>query len=142
MMNTRFSLSLLASLAVSGLLAGCQLPAQYTDMPRFGSLAQITSTSPDTIEVLRSGEQVKLKVDVSYVLTAESGTIKLVVLAADNSQLAQDAKAITKGRGQSTLQAEFTVPQTTVIRVFVPLVVQGQDSASAVDGRAFTVVPR
>jgi len=110
-------------------------------MPQFGSLAQITSISPDTTQILRSGEQVKLKVDVSYVLTAESGTIKLVVLAADNSGVAQDVEVITKGSGKSTLKAEFTVPSTTVIRVFTPLIVQGQNSTSAADGRTFQVVP-
>lgn len=140
-MISKFSLSLLASIAVSSLLAGCHLPQRHTDMPSFGSLAQITAISPDTIVVLRPGEQVKLKVDVNYVLTADSGTIKLVVLAADSSELAQDVKAITKGRGHSTLQAEFTVPGTTVIRVFTPLVVDGRTSTSVADGRAFTVVP-
>lgn len=141
MMLTKFLPSLFASIAVSGLLLGCQLTKQHADMPPFGSLAQITSISPDTTQILRSGAQVKLKVDVSYVLTAESGTIKLVVLAADNSDVAQNFEVITKGSGKSTLEAEFTVPSTTVIRVFTPLIVQGQNSTSAADGRAFKVVP-
>ena len=140
-MPTKFLPLLCGSIAVSSLLLGCQLPEQNPAMPPFGSLAQITSISPDTLEVLRSGEHIKLKVDVSYVLTAESGTIKLVVLAADNSDLAQDVKVVTKGRGKSTLEAEFTVPLTTTIQVFTPLVVQGQNSSSAADGRAFKVVP-
>jgi|GEM_PF-1343681 len=140
-MPTKFLPSLFASIAVAALLLGCQLPAQPTAVPPFGSLAQITSISPDTLEVLRTGEHVRLKVDVSYVLTAESGTIKLVVLAADNSELAQDVKLVTKGRGKSTLEAEFTVPLTTTIQVFTPLVVQGQNSSSAADGRAFKVIP-
>lgn len=140
-MPTKFLPSLFASIAVAALLLGCQLPAQPTAVPPFGSLAQITAISPDTLEVFRTGEHVKLKVDVSYVLTAESGTIKLVVLAADNSELAQDVKLVTKGRGKATLEAEFTVPLTTTIQVFTPLVVQGQNSSSAADGRAFKVVP-
>lgn len=141
MMPTKFLPSLFAAIAVSCLLPGCQLAKQHTDMPQFGSLAQITSISPDTTQILRSGERVKLKVDVSYVLTAESGTIKLVVLAADNSGVAQDVEVIAKGSGKSTLKAQFTVPSTTVIRVFTPLIVQGQDSTSAADGRTFQVVP-
>jgi len=140
-MPAKFLPSLFASIAVAALLLGCQLPAQPTAVPTFGSLAQITAISPDTLEVFRTGEHVKLKVDVSYVLTAESGTIKLVVLAADNSELAQDVKLVTKGRGKSTLEAEFTVPLTTTIQVFTPLVVQGQNSSSAADGRAFKVIP-
>lgn len=140
-MPTKFLPSLCASMAVSGLLLGCQLTEQHADMPSFGSLAQITSISPDTTQVFRSGEQVKLKVDVSYVLTAESGAIKLVVLAADNTDVAQDIEVITKGSGKSTLEAEFTVPSTTAIRVFTPLIVQGQNTSAAADGRAFKVVP-
>lgn len=142
MMPTKFLPSLFASIAVSSLLLGCQLPAPHTDRPPpFGSLAQITSISPDTLQVFRSGAQVKLKVDVSYVLTTESGTITLVVLAADNSGIAHDFKVISKGSGTATLEAEFTVPRTTVIRVFTPLVVQGQNSTSVADGREFKVLP-
>lgn len=133
--------SLIASIAASCLLLGCQLREQHTGVPPFGSLAQITSISPDTIEVLRSGEQVKLKVDVSYVLTAESGTIQLVVLAADNSEVAQDFEVITKGRGKVILEADFMVPVTSAIRVFTPLIGQGQDSTPAADGREFKVIP-
>lgn len=129
-------------MAVVSFLPGCQLPVQHAGVAPFGSMAQITATSPDTIEVLRVGEHVKLKVDVSYVLTAESGTVQLIVLTADNSDLAQDVEVLTKGRGQATLQADFTVPATTAIQVFTPLVVQGQHPTSATDGRAFKVLPR
>lgn len=115
---------------------------QATDMPApFGSVAQITAISPDTTQVFRAGEQVRLTVDVNHVLTTESGTVTLVVLAADNSGIAHDFKAITKGSGKSTLSAQFTVPRTTVIRVYAPLIVQGDKSTSVVDGRAFEVVP-
>jgi hypothetical protein len=134
--------SLFASIAFSGLLLACQITGQHNDMPApFGSVAQITSISPDATRVLRSGEQVKLKVDVNYVLTAESGTLTLVVLASDNSEVAHDFKVITKGSGKSRLEAEFTVPGTTDIRVFAPLVVLGENSTSAADGRAYKVVP-
>lgn len=140
MMPSKFLPSLFATISVSCLLLGCQLNAPHTGMPAFGSLAQITSISPDTTQVLRSGEQVKLKVDVSYVLTAESGTIKLVVLAEDNSDIAQDFKVITKGSGKSTLETQFTVPVTTAVRVFTPLTALGQNSTSASDGRAYKVL--
>lgn len=141
MMPSKFLPPLFASMAVSVLLTACQPAGPRSDVPPLGSVAQITAISPDTSQSLHSGEQVKLKVDVGYVLTAESGTIKLVVLAADNSDLAQDSKVITKGSGKSTLQAAFTVPNTTDIRVFTPFVVPGQDSSAVADGRAFTVAP-
>lgn len=142
MKPSKFLSSPFVSIAVSCILLGCQLPEQHAGVAPFGSMAQITAIAPDTVEVLRVGEHVKLKVDVSYVLTAESGTVQLIVLAADNSDLAQDFKVLTKGRGKSTLQAEFTVPVTTAIQVFTPLVVQGQHPTSATDGRAFKVLPR
>lgn len=139
-MPAKFLPSLVATVAASFLLSGCQLPTQQTDkLAPFGSVAQITSISPDTTQVLRAGQQVRLRVDVSHVLTTESGTVTLVVLAADNSGLGHDFKAITKGSGKSTLEAQFTVPRTTVIRVFTPLIVQGEKSTSVVDGREFEV---
>ncbi len=141
MLPSKFLPSLFASIAVAGLLLACQLPEQHAGVAPFGSMAQITAIAPDAVEVLRVGEHVKLKIDVSYVLTAESGTIQLVVLSAENSDLAQDSEVLTKGRGKATLEAEFTVPATTAIRVFTPLVVQGQHPTSAADGREFKVIP-
>lgn len=141
-MLIKFSPSLFAAIAVSIFLPGCQSTGQPANKPPFGSLAQITSISPDTSQVLHPGQQVRLKIDVSYVLTSASGTIKLLVLAADSSELGQDVKVITKGNGKSTLETQFTVPVTTEIRVFAPLVVQGESSGSAADGRSYKVLPR
>ena len=100
--------SLFAAIAVSIFLPGRQSVGQPANKPPFGSLAQITSISPDTSQVLHPGQQVRLKVDVSYVLTSASGTIKLLVLAADSSELGQDVKVIAKGNGKSTLETQFT----------------------------------
>ncbi|MDI1236927.1 MAG: hypothetical protein PSV26_05505 [Polaromonas sp.] len=141
-MTTKFLPTLFLSMAVSGILSGCQVTGKPANMPPFGSLAQITAISPDTNQVLRPGQQVKLKVDVSYVLTSDAGTIKLIVLAADSAELGQDVKVIAKGSGKATLETQFTVPTTTEIRVFAPLVVQGESSGSATDGRSYKVLPR
>ncbi|WP_397408274.1 hypothetical protein [Polaromonas sp.] len=141
-MLIKFSPSLFAAIAASIFLPGCQSVGQPANKPPFGSLAQITSISPDTSQALHPGQQVRLKVDVSYVLTSASGTIKLLVLAADSSELGQDVKVIAKGNGKSTLETQFTVPATTEIRVFAPLVVQGESSGSAADGRSYKVLPR
>jgi len=131
---------LLGPLVVGSLLLGCQMPAQRAGMPPFGSLAQITAITPDTTRVLRTGERVRLQVDVGHVLTAESGTLRLIVLAEDNSEVAQDSRQITKGSGSSRLHAEFTVPSTTAIRVYTPLLIQEQGATFSADGRAFQVV--
>lgn len=141
-MHIKFLPSLFAALAASTFLLGCQSTGQPASKPPFGSLAQITSISPDTSQVFHPGQQVRLKVDVSYVLTSASGTIKLLVLAADSSELGQDVKVIAKGNGKSTLETQFTVPVTAEIRVFAPLIVQGESAGSAADGRSYKVVPR
>jgi hypothetical protein len=135
--------ALLAPIALSGLLMGCQAMApQAAGKPPFGSMAQITSISPDATRELRVGDRVQLSADVRHVLTADSATLMLIVLAADNSVVLQQATPITQGRGTTTLRADFTVPRTSQIRVYTPLVYPGQDSGATTDGRFFEVVPR
>jgi hypothetical protein len=135
----RLRLLFLSSL-VSGLLAGCQLaPPVGASLPAASS-AQITAITPETAQPLRAGDHATLKVDVAYGVAAKAGTLTLLVLAADNSSLARDVQAVGPGHGKVTLQAGFTVPDSGVVRVFTALVVQGQDSTSAVDGRAYEVV--
>lgn len=135
--------ALFASITVSSLLLGCQaiVPPKAGQVP-FGTVAQITSMSPDVTRELRVGERVQLKVDVRYVLTADTGTIRLIVLAADNATVAQQEVRLARGGGTATLEAEFTVPRTTQIRVYTPLVYQDQDATSTTDGRSFAVVQR
>jgi hypothetical protein len=134
---------LFASIALCSLLLGCQAMApQASGEPPFGSMAQITSISPDVTRELRVGDRVQLKVDVGYVLTADTGAIRLIVLAADNSPVAEHVATVARGRGMATLQADFTVPRTTQIRVYTPLVFQDQDSTGTTDGRSYAVVPR
>jgi hypothetical protein len=134
---------LLASLALSSLLMGCQAMApQAEGKPPFGSMAQITSISPDATRELRVGDRVQLAVDVRHVLTADAGTLMLIVLAADNSVVLEQSRPVTRGQGTTTLRAEFSVPRTSQIRVYTPLVYQGQDSGASTDGRFFGVVAR
>ena len=145
MLPTRILSSLALALVVLGALPGCQqVPTSTAGQAAapFGSLAQITAISPDATQVLRTGEQVRLRVDVSHVLTAPSGRVGLLVLAEDNSRVAQSFKPITQGSGKTTLEAEFTVPATPLVRVFTPLDVEGQAVSALTDGREFRVVPR
>lgn len=133
----------LAAFATAVMVSGCQAPGPHTDMPKaMGSFAQITSISPDAAQALRSGEQVRLKVDVSYALAEANGTLTLIVLAADSSALAHAAQPIRQRSGKVTLEASFTVPNTTAVRVYTPLLADGQKSNSVVDGREYAVVAR
>jgi hypothetical protein len=89
---------------------------------------------------LHVGERVKLHVVAGYMLEAETGTVALVVQAADNAGIAQNMDAISRGNGKSVLDAEFTVPDTRAVQVFVPIHSQGQQGGtSIVDSRAYHV---
>lgn len=132
--------ALLAALAIAGALPGCAIPQQDSTLPaHFGSVAQITSITPDPGNALRVGDKVRLQVEVSHVLTGDTGTVTLLVLAEDSSSIAHDVRMVKKGSGKTMMTAEFTVPRTSVIRVYTPLTILGKDAAAPADGRAFTV---
>ena len=134
---------LLVSASAAFLIFGCQRSDPQLGAPApAGSSVQIASVSPSVGEPLRVGEKVKLKVDVNYTLTTESGTLALVVQAADNSAISQNFEVVTKGKGNVTLEAEFIVPSTKAIQIFTPLSAQGQSSTSTVESRAFKVVAK
>lgn len=132
------------------LVAGCQreAPASNPSLPGSipaaptGSSVRILSVDPATSVPLRVGAKVTLKVEAQYTLGAESGTVAIVVQAANNAPLAQNVSVIRNGTGKVNLQAEFVVPQTNAVQVFVPLHVQGQGPTSTVDSRAFEVVAK
>jgi hypothetical protein len=105
-----------------------------------GSTIGITEIAPSTGEPLKVGQSVHLKVHVAYALTADSGTLGLVVQDADNTPIAQSFDVVFKGSANQVLEANFTVPNTKAIQVFVPLSAQGQAATSTVAGRAFKVV--
>jgi len=131
----------LAILLVPALLAGCGRgdPARETAAPS-GSSVKIIAISPAPGELLRTGSTVRLKVDVSYTLSVESGQVDLVVQDAGGARLAGNLKVIRKGSGQVSLDAEFVVPKTGAIQVFTPLTAQGQGTTSTVDSRVFEVI--
>jgi len=132
---------MLALIAVSLSLIGCQRDTPHFGTPApTGSSVQIASVSPPITQSLRVGESVKMKVDVNYALTDESGTVALVVQAADNSSIASTMEVVAKGSGTLSLETNFVVPTTKAIQIFTPLSGQGQSSTSTVDSRAFKVV--
>ena len=123
-------------------LTGCQRNEPSGTRTPSGSSIKIVGITPDTSAPLRTGERVKLTIDVSYSLTVDSGTVALVIQAADNSGIAQNMEVLSKGEGKTSLKAEFTVPDTKAVQIFTPLTVQGQTSSSTVDYRAYKVIPK
>jgi len=132
------------NIVISSFLLCCLAACAPSSVADHGAPAcpsvKILSTIPEISTPLHVGEHVKLQVDISYTLTANSGTLGLVVEAADNSNVTGAMEGITKGSGTLALQAEFVVPSTKVIQVFTPLSAQGQTSTTTVDWRAFKVV--
>lgn len=104
-----------------------------------GSFVKITSVSPDTGTTLKVGDKVKVRVEVSYALSSDGGTVSLVVQSANNSSLAHNMEVVQKGSGKATLSAEFVVPDSNAVQIFTPLSAQGQTSTSTVDYRAYKV---
>jgi hypothetical protein len=137
--------ALLTSVAVAALLvvSGCdrQAPQLGTRAPA-GSSVKIVSITPSVGEVLKVGDKVALKVDVEYTMTAESGTLGLVVQAADNATITQNVEVVLKGSNKISLVADFNVPPTKAIQIFTPLSAQGQASTSTVDICSYKVVTK
>jgi hypothetical protein len=128
-----------AGAAAAG-LAGCdrddrRLPASAPP----GSFVKIVSVTPEASTTLKVGDRVKIEVEVSYALQADSGSVSLVVQAADYIGLAHNMEALRRGKGKTRLSAEFVVPQTNAIQVFTPLSAQGQAATSTVDHRVYKV---
>lgn len=138
MKRLRFILLLVLLYAV----AGCERISFGDNAAPSGSMVKILSTSPETSTPLYVGDRVKLWVDVAYTLTTDSGTVDLVVQAADNSGLAHDMEVIRKGSGQTHFETEFVVPNTKAIQLFVPLSAKSQSTTSTVDMWAFKVVSK
>jgi hypothetical protein len=123
-------------------IAGCERSPSHKNAAPAGSSVKILSTIPDISAPLHVGDHVKLHVDVEYNLTADRGSLDLVVQAADNSSVAHDMEVLTKGSGKTKFETEFVVPNTKAIQVFTPLSARSQTATSTVDMWAFKVVPK
>jgi hypothetical protein len=138
-----FAVPVIACLAGAIAAGGCsRSEAPSAQAAPGGSTVSITNIAPSTNEVLSVGQSVHLKVSVAYALTADSGTLGLVIQDANNAPIAQSLDVVLKGSASQVLEADFMVPDTRAIHVFVPLSAQGQAATSTVTSRAFKVVPR
>ena len=105
------------------------------------STVTISAISPDLQKGLTAGQHVRLSVDISYTLDAESGTLRLVVQSAGGSVLASEVEVVTRGSANATLLVDFDVPHTYAIKVFAALLGQGQTETTTVDFKALKVAP-
>ena len=107
-----------------------------------GSSVQITSLVPDPGVPLHVGQTVEFKLEASYVFTGETGTVALIVQAADGSGLAQPFDVVKKGSGKTSLETSVVVPETSSLEVLIPLVNQGPNQLTALDRRTYKVVAK
>ena len=135
----RFGTMLAILLAVG--CTACQPRGAAVDAASAGSV-RITRIVPDISTTLRVGDRVDFEVVTEYTLSAESGTLALVVQTADNSVLANRLEVLSKGTGTVSLKTSIVVPETTSIAIFTPLAAQGQTATSIVDTRAIKVIPK
>lgn len=140
MPKSRWAASLFVALLAG--VAGCDRDAShatgFAPAPN-GSSVRISSISPPTDQHLKVGQNVSLEVQVAYTLGVDSGTIAIAVQSANNTPITQNFDVVTRGSGTTTLKAQFVVPDTKVVQVFVPLSAQGQAGTSTVDSRAYKV---
>jgi hypothetical protein len=128
-----------ATVLAGGILAlGCS-PQPGTHQAPSGSTVSITQISPGSGSPLTVGEEVKLEVSAAYALSAEAGTLGVIVQDAKGTPLAQTVNVVLKGGGTEKLQVSFTVPDTSAIHVFAPLSAEGQTATSTVASRSFRV---
>jgi len=136
----RLLLALIVVVCVGQVLVAC---GRATDRDSIaapsGSTVSITDVTPSVSAPLTVGQQVNLQVSLAYALTADSGTLGLIVQDGTNKPLAQSVGVVLKGGGTEKLAVSFTVPDTKAIHVYAPLSAQGQAATSTVASRSFRV---
>ena len=118
------NISCVAALIAVMSIAGCTAET--------GGTVKIVSISPEAYATVRVGDKVDLKVEVEYTLEKKTGKISLVVQKDDNSSLGSVTENIKEGRGRVTLKNTFTVPETRIVSVFVPMDLEGYNKTMIV----------
>jgi hypothetical protein len=126
--------------AVLAAVPGCGKEEAPKKLASAGSV-KIVGLAPETTAALRVGEKVRVRVEVSFRLAAESGVVALVVQA-DGAVIGADRQAVRRGEGKAALAAEFVVPRTKEIQVFTPLQATGQKTTTTADMRTYSVAAK
>jgi hypothetical protein len=129
-----------AAVAGTSLLLACS-PQKSSNAPT-GSTVSITQITPEVGKPLTVGDEVKLQVSAAYALTAESGTLGLIVQDAKTTPIAQVENVVLKGGGTEKLEVSFRVPDTSAVHIFTPLSAQGQVATTTVATRSYRVKSR
>ncbi len=103
------------------MLASCQTPPRGNYPAPAGSTISIDSMSPDGSSVLHVGDHVSLVATVSYTLTTGPGKINMMVQTENDAIITKQLLDVAAGSGTVTLKADFVVPATNAIVVYLPL---------------------
>ena len=150
MNKIRFTLIFAAMLGISS-LASAQGTLDKNVMidSAQGNFVRIVSMEPDNNVPLIVGEKVNFKFKIEYQLNDAKASISLVIQKAgtDATQkveetIATQTKTVSKGSGTIELAESLTVPDTGVIQIFTPLIVDGQTQTQVVDIRVYEVKKR
>lgn len=139
-MNSRLPCLLLAGLAAV-LAAACGQQQQEVAAPVASSLS-VVSVSPEREAILRVGDEVAARIEVEYTLGSAAGHVGLVVQTGDGQVLAEQVAPAVRGQHAMTLQANFTVPETDMVHLVVPLSERGRNTTSDVEIISYEIDPR
>lgn len=127
-------LCIVAAVAVLGVASGCGKRQENK------TVVSIQKTTLSVDAPLVAGETVTFQIDVRVQGLESSGQLGLIVQSAERVIVATcDPIAVTDG-ATVRLTAVGLVPETTVIRVFTPLYVNGNDKTEVLDTRLFQVI--
>lgn len=133
MQRREFQLSLL--LATATAFPGC---GRKEAVP----IVSIQKISPSGDVPLTAGSTVNFEVEVRVDALKAPATISLIAQAADGSVLGECSPVQAVGGSTNKLSLTVQVPETSSVRVFVPLYLQGRDQTDLMDMRDFKVVGR
>lgn len=128
---------------VTGLASACGQQQEGQDAtPPPASTLTVTSVTPERESVLRVGDEVAVRVEVDYTLGAAAGHVGLVVQTGDGQVLGEQVGPAVRGEHSMTLHAAFTVPETDMVHLVVPLSERGRNTTSDVEIISYEVDPR
>ena len=113
-----------------------------------GNLVKILSISPDNNRPLQIGDEVEFTVKIEYKIAKAPANISLIIQKSamgsglTDALLGSEMKVVTGLKGALTLKHKIIVPDTKAIKVFTPLLLEGEKSTSTVYMRTYKVVKK
>ena len=111
-----------------------------------GDFVRIVSMEPGNDKPLHVGETIDINSKIEYRLNEPKAALSLVIQKAQidsknlvDTVIASTTKAVSQGSGVIELTQSITVPDTDAIKVFTPLIVDGEKETQTVEFRVYEV---